>query len=167
MQQTQTVAAQTPGVTWREMDVDAMAADLYTRPERHDVILITNMFGDILSNAASAMAGGLGLAAALNAGDSHAAANAAHGSAPDIAGQDQANPTSLILSSAMLLEWLGMRDKCSDLIVAAKAIEFAVDSCLADPATRTADIGGGLGTGAFAAAVLKRLEKSARQPVAA
>lgn len=62
---------------------------------------------------------------------------------------------------------IGMRDKCSDLIAAAKAIELAVDSCLADPATRTADIGGGLGTGAFAAAVLKRLEKSARQPVAA
>ncbi|HEV2008006.1 MAG TPA: isocitrate/isopropylmalate family dehydrogenase, partial [Burkholderiales bacterium] len=155
------------GVTWREMDVDAMAADLYTRPERHDVILITNMFGDILSNAASAMAGGLGLAASLNAGDDHAAANAAHGSAPDIAGQDKANPTSLILSSAMLLEWLGIREKCSELIAAAKAIELAVDSCLADAATRTVDIGGELGTGAFAAAVLKRIEKSARQSVAA
>ena len=167
IQQTQAVAEQMPGVTWREMDVDAMAADLYTRPERHDVILITNMFGDILSNAASAMAGGLGLAAALNAGDSHAAANAAHGSAPDIAGQDKANPTSLILSSAMLLEWLGLRKKNGDLIAAAKAIELAVDTCLADPTTRTVDVGGGLGTRAFAAAVLKRLGKNARQPVAA
>jgi 3-isopropylmalate dehydrogenase len=69
------------------------------------VILITNMFGDILSNLAVAMSGSLGLAAALNAGDEHAVANAGHGSAPDIAGRDIANPSGLILSCAMLLEW--------------------------------------------------------------
>ena len=86
------VGAGSPAVELREMDIDAMAADLYTRPERHDVILITNMFGDILSNLAVAMSGGLGLAAALNAGDEHAVANAGHGSAPDIAGKDIANP---------------------------------------------------------------------------
>ncbi len=161
IRETEAVAAQFAGVVWREMDVDAMAADLYTRPERHDVILITNMFGDILSNAAAAMAGGLGLAGALNAGDEHAAANAAHGSAPDIAGMDRANPTSLTLSAAMLLEWLGTRHKRADFVTAAHAIERAVDACLADPASRTADLGGTLGTRAFGAAVIARLEKSA------
>jgi len=167
MREAAAVAKNFPDVAWREMDIDAMAADLYTRPERHDVILITNMFGDILSNAASAMAGGLGLAAALNAGDQHAAANAAHGSAPDIAGRDRANPTSLILSSAMLLEWLGTRHKRDDLVTAAHAIEGAVDACLADPGTRTADVGGSLGTRAFGAAVVGRLEKSANKLAAA
>ena len=167
IRETAAVAARFPQVAWREMDVDAMAADLYTRPERYDVVLITNMFGDILSNAAAAMAGGLGLAAALNAGDQHAAANAAHGSAPDIAGQDSANPTSLILSSAMLLEWLGTRHQRNDLGAAAKALEVAVDACLADPATRTVDIGGTLGTRAFGAAVVGRLEKSANKLAAA
>ena len=167
IRQTELVAAKFPAVTWREMDVDAMAADLYSRPQRHDVILITNMFGDILSDAASAMAGGLGLAAALNAGDEHAAANAAHGSAPDIAGRDQANPVSLILSCAMLLEWLGTRRQRNVLTAAAKAIEGAVDACLADPDSRTADIGGRLGTRAFAAAVVGRLEKSAAKLAAA
>lgn len=76
------VAAGYPDVELHEMDVDAMAADLYLRPERYDVLLTTNMFGDILSNEASALAGGLGLAGALNVGDHHAAANAGHGSAP-------------------------------------------------------------------------------------
>ncbi len=166
IRETEAVAALFPQVAWREMDVDAMAADLYTRPERHDVILITNMFGDILSNAASAMAGGLGLAAALNAGDQHAAANAAHGSAPDIAGRDRANPTSLILSAAMLLEWLGTRRQRNDLVAAARAIEAAVDARLADPDTRTADVGGSLGTRAFGAAVIGQLEKSANKVAA-
>ena len=90
-----------------------MAADLVMRPERYDVILTTNMFGDILSNEAVALSGGLGLAAALNVGERHAVANAGHGSAPDIAGKDIANPTGLMLSSAMLLDWLAERKRRS------------------------------------------------------
>jgi isocitrate/isopropylmalate dehydrogenase len=163
IKQTETVAAQHPEVKWREMDVDAMAADIYSRPQRHDVILITNMFGDILSNAAVAMSGSLGLAAALNAGDRHAVANAGHGSAPDIAGKDIANPTGLILSCAMLLDWLGNRHQRSDLAAAAQAIDSAVDAVLANPANHTADLGGKLGTRAFGAAVASGLEQSARQ----
>ena len=98
-------------IEFREVDVDAMAADLVMRPERYDVILTSNMFGDILSNEAVALSGGLGLAAALNVGERHAVANAGHGSAPDIAGRDIANPAGLMLSCAMLLEWLGERKK--------------------------------------------------------
>lgn len=157
------VASGFPQVTWREMDIDAMAADLYTRPERHDVILITNMFGDVLSNLAVAMSGSLGLAAALNAGDKHAVANAGHGSAPDIAGKDIANPTGLILSCGMLLEWLGNRRGRTELSNAGRAIEAAVDAVLANPAQRTADLGGSTGTRAFGAAVVAQLEKSANK----
>ena len=156
------VAKNFPDVQWREMDVDAMAADLYTRPERHDVILITNMFGDILSNLAVAMSGSLGLAGALNAGDQHAVANAGHGSAPDIAGQDIGNPSGLILSCAMLLDWLGNRHSRPEFGRAAKAIEAALDGALANPAQRTRDLGGSTGTRAFGAAVaagVKVLEK--------
>ena len=86
-----------------------MAADLVMRPERYDVILTGDMFGDILSNEAVALSGGLGLAAALNVGAERAVANAGHGSAPDIAGRNIANPAGLMLSCAMLLEWLGAR----------------------------------------------------------
>jgi 3-isopropylmalate dehydrogenase len=156
-----------PDVKWREMDIDAMAADLYSRPDRHDVILITNMFGDILSNAAAAMSGGLGLAAALNAGDDHAAANAGHGSAPDIAGKDIANPAGLILSCAMLLEWLATRHGRDDLRAAARAIDAAVDAALADPECRTRDLGGRGSTQKFAAAVSETLLKTSRAPAAA
>jgi 3-isopropylmalate dehydrogenase len=163
IRETEAVAREYPDVQWREMDMDAMAADIYTRPERHDVILITNMFGDILSNAAVAMSGGLGLAAALNAGERRAAANAGHGSAPDIAGKDIANPVGLMLSCAMLLDWLASRHGRAGLGAAAAAIEAAVDLALASPATRTADLGGGCGTRAFGAAVAERLELGAKK----
>ena len=124
------------------------------------MILITNMFGDVLSNLAVAMSGSLGLAAALNAGDEHAVANAGHGSAPDIAGRNVANPSGLILSCAMLLEWLGHRHGRSELNEAGRAIEAAVDAVLAKPAQRTADLGGKTGTRAFGAAVVGQLDKS-------
>jgi isocitrate/isopropylmalate dehydrogenase len=157
------VAGEYPQVNWREMDIDAMAADIYTRPERHDVILITNMFGDVLSNLAVAMSGSLGLAAALNAGDEHLVANAGHGSAPDIAGKDIGNPTGLILSTAMLLDALGHRRGRKELSEAGRAIEAAVDAVLAKRANWTADLGGKTGTRAFGSAVVAELEKSAER----
>ena len=138
-------------ITLREMDIDAMAADIYTRPERHDVILISNMFGDILSNLAVALSGGLGLAAAINAGDKHAIANAGHGSAPDIAGKGVANPSGMILSAGMLLEWLGIRHNKPAFQQAYQAIQIAVDAALADADVRTGDLGGRGNTRGFAA----------------
>jgi isocitrate/isopropylmalate dehydrogenase len=148
-----------PNVTWREMDVDAMAADLYTRPEDHDVILTTNMFGDILSNEALALSGSLGLAQSLNMGDGHAAANAGHGSAPDIAGRGTANPAGLILSAAMLLRWLGERHQLREFAQAAVSIEAAADAAMMDPASRTADLAGHGKTKAFAEAVIRGLRE--------
>ena len=160
MHEAYTEAKANPEVQFREMDVDAMAADLYTRPERHDVILITNMFGDILSNEASALAGGLGLSAALNAGDNHAVANAGHGSAPDIAGKGIANPTGIILSAGMLLEWLGVRHAKESYLAAAQAIHEAVDSALADRTVCTGDLKGGGNTRAFGERVVATVRKS-------
>ena len=98
-----------PEVAFREMDIDAMAADLYRRPQRYDVILITNMFGDILSNEAAALSGGLGLAAALNAGDATPSPTPGMARRRISRARGIANPCGMILSSAMLLEWLGVR----------------------------------------------------------
>src|SRR5437764_3417211 len=126
-----------------------MAALLVRDASAFDVILTTNMFGDILSDQASEIAGSLGLAASLNAGAEHAVAQAQHGSAPDLAGQDRANPASLIGSAAMLLAWLGERRKEEPLSRAAAAIDAALERTIAVPAWRTADLGGPLGTQAF------------------
>jgi 3-isopropylmalate dehydrogenase len=154
------VAAAHPGVTLREMHIDAIAAELYIRPSAFDVIVTTNMFGDILSNQANALAGGLGLAAALNVGDTHAAANAGHGSAPDIAGQGIANPAGMILSSAMLLRHLGLRSGSAAYTGAAEAIEDAVDLVLGQAETRTGDLGGQAGTNGFTGAVCRAMRDS-------
>jgi 3-isopropylmalate dehydrogenase len=157
------VAAEFPDVTLEELIVDATAAILVRDAQRFDVMVTTNMFGDILSDEASELSGSLGLGGGLNAGDAFAVAQAQHGSAPDIAGHDRANPVSLMLSSAMLLDWLAARGRNNALSHAAEAINRAVDDALADPAHRTPDIGGPLGTAAFgdivAAAVRKRAAK--------
>ncbi|MDB5808928.1 MAG: hypothetical protein JWN94_1050, partial [Betaproteobacteria bacterium] len=151
------VAAEFPQVTLDEKIVDAMAALLVRDPSKFDVIVTGNMFGDILSDEASEISGSLGLAGSVNAGDDLCVAQAQHGSAPDIAGQDKANPTSLILSAAMLLEWLGRRHNNAACTTAAQKIEAAIDLALKDPATRTADMGGKLGTAAFAKVVTDHL----------
>ena len=158
---TRAVAARYPDVTYEERLIDAMAALLVRDASQFDVIVTTNMYGDILSDEASEIAGSLGLAASLNAGSEHGVAQAQHGSAPDIAGRNIANPSSLIGSAAMLLAWLGERRNEKALTDAAQAIEAALDRVIADPTTRTADMGGTLGTDAFAAAVIKSLSSAA------
>ena len=151
------VAQDFPAVQLEELIVDATAAILVRDPTRFDVIVTSNMFGDILSDEASEISGSLGLAGSVNAGDDLCVAQAQHGSAPDIAGQDKANPTSLILSAAMLLDWLGRRHNNAALTKAAQKIDAAIDSALKDPTTRTPDLGGKLGTQAFAKVVAERL----------
>ena len=144
------VAARYPQVAYDEKIVDAMAALLVRDASAFDVIVTTNMFGDILSDEASEISGSLGLAASINAGDEHGVAQAQHGSAPDIAGQDTANPSSLIGSAAMLLAWLGERRGDATL---AKAADAARARARSRPSPsqewRTADLGGPLGTKAF------------------
>lgn len=147
------VAADYPDVAYEELIVDATAALLVRDASRFDVICSTNFYCDILSDLASELSGGLGLAGSINAGETRCAAQAQHGSAPDIAGQNRANPTSLILSAAMLLGWFEERRGLADFGAAGRAIERAVDACLADPDLRTADLGGRLACDAFGRAV--------------
>ena len=143
------VAARFPAVAYEERLVDAMTALLVRDASPFDVIVTTNMFGDILSDLASEIAGSLGLAASLNAGAAHAVAQAQHGSAPDLAGKDLANPASLIGSAAMLIAWLGERRSDARLTRAADAIEAALERAITEPQWRTRDLGGPLGTAAF------------------
>lgn len=152
------VAAEFPDVELEELIVDATAALLIRRPQTFDVLVTTNMFGDILSDEASELSGSLGLGGAINAGDDVCVAQAQHGSAPDIAGQNVANPTSLILSAAMLLDWLGRRHDSAVFVDAAKAVHAAVDSVLDQPQRRTRDIGGTADTDTFTDAVVHALD---------
>lgn len=147
------VAQEYPDVQLEELIVDATAALLIRSPERFDVIVTTNMFGDILSDEAAELSGSLGLGGSINAGDDICVAQAQHGSAPDIAGRNLANPTSLILSAAMLLDWRGRRDGRAELIRAGEQIASAVDRVLESPRTRTRDIGGELDTASYTAAL--------------
>ncbi len=153
------VAKSHPEVELDEILIDAMAALLVRTPEAFDVVLTTNMFGDILSDEAAELSGGLGLGGSLNAGDDHAIAQAAHGSAPDIAGQGIANPTALMVSVAMLLEWLGAGHGRDDLSAAAAAFNAAVDAVLADPANHTPDLGGSAKTADIGRAVADAISK--------
>ena len=152
------VAAKYPDIAYEEKIVDAMAALLIRDASQFDVIVTTNMFGDILSDEASELSGSIGLAASLNAGDTYGVAQAQHGSAPEIAGKDLANPSSLIGSVAMLLAWLGQKHAKDNYGRAAAAIEKALDDTIASPAERTRDLGGTLGTKAFTDAVVGRLK---------
>ena len=133
-----------------------MTVHLVRRAPDFDVIVTTNMFGDILSDLASELSGSLGLAPALNASDSVAMAQAAHGSAPDIAGRDIANPTGMILSLVMLLEWLGTKRRDQQSLTIAQQIEQAVQQVYA-AGIRTADLGGNVSTSAFTDAVIAHL----------
>lgn len=150
------VAKEFPAVAVDDVIVDAMMAHVVRHPQRFDVIVTTNMYGDILSDLTAELSGSLGLAASLNAGADHGMAQAAHGSAPDIAGKNIANPLSLVLSVAMLLAWHGRRKNARQFESAAAAIEKAVESAIAAKQS-TADIGGTLGTRETGAAVVARL----------
>ncbi|MXP63523.1 isocitrate/isopropylmalate dehydrogenase family protein [Roseomonas sp. M0104] len=150
------VAADFPGVTLDEYIVDAMTAHLVRAPGKFDVIVTTNMFGDILSDLTAELSGSIGLGGSINAGERHAMAQAAHGSAPDIAGQDRANPFSLILSAAQLLEWQAERLGSPAFAEASRAIEGAVAEAVA-AGEATPDVGGRLGTAATGQALVARL----------
>lgn len=151
------VATEFLDVELDEVIVDAAAALLIRNPERFDVIVTTNMFGDILSDQASELTGSLGLGGAINVGRDHCVAQAQHGSAPDIAGQGIANPASLILSAGMLLEWLGRRHGRPEMCDAATRLSRAVDAALLEPAARTRDVGGSGNTREFLDAICRAL----------
>ena len=157
LREVRAVAGEFSDVAYEEQLVDSMAAALVRDAARFDVVVTTNMYGDILSDEAAELSGSLGLAGSLNAGDAHCMAQAQHGSAPDIAGKDIANPCSLLISAGMLLGWLGEKRAAENFLRAQAALEAALAALMREPATRTRDLGGALGTRAFGQAVLEKL----------
>jgi 3-isopropylmalate dehydrogenase len=147
------VAREFPQVQLEDLLIDASTAHLVREPERFDVIVATNFYGDILSDLASELSGSLGLAGSMMASDDLCCAQAQHGSAPTIAGKDIANPVSMILSVAMMVRWVGDKRGHAGLQKAGDAMTAAVDRVLENPATRTRDIGGTIGCKAFGEAV--------------
>lgn len=154
-----------PEVVLNDVIIDAMAAHLVRDPSRFDVIVSTNFYSDILSDLASELSGSLGLAGSINANAETGlvCAQAQHGSAPDIQNQNIANPTSLILSVAMMLSWIGERRGLPDMVAAGAEIERAVDAVLESPANRTRDLGGSVNTDAFGALVAAEVARGVTQ----
>ena len=149
------VATEFPEVDSEHVYVDAAALFLVRRPEAFDVIVTENMFGDILSDLASGLIGGMGMAPSADIGDGAAVFQPAHGTAPDIAGQGIANPTGMILSVAMMLEWL----PGDEVKAGGRQIREAVARTLADPEKRTPDMGGSLRTWQMTDTILAELEQ--------
>ncbi|MFM4869974.1 isocitrate dehydrogenase [Aeromonas caviae] len=144
------VADRYPDIQNEEMIVDAACMNLVMYPERFDVMVTTNLFGDILSDLCAGLVGGLGMAPGANIGEGAAIFEAVHGSAPDIAGKNIANPTSVILASIQMLEYLGMQDK-------AERIREAVRATIESGDRVTRDLGGTASTSEFTQAIIDRL----------
>ncbi len=144
------IAEEYPEIAFSDMIVDNTAMQLVMRPEIFDVIVTTNLFGDILSDLASGLVGGLGVTGSANMGENHAIFEAVHGSAPDIAGQGKANPTALLLSALMMLEHLDEHD-------IAEKIRVGLYKTLPDLEVVTGDLGGKGSTEIFTDAIIKNM----------
>jgi 3-isopropylmalate dehydrogenase len=136
------VAQDFPEVRLEEALVDGFAMKLVMQPQRFDVVVTTNQFGDILTDEGAGLVGGLGLAPGLVMGERYAMAQATHGSAPDIAGQNIANPYAMIMSGKMLFEWLGRKHKEPKAVAAAERIDAAMETVIAEAKHLTRDLGG-------------------------
>jgi isocitrate dehydrogenase (NAD+) len=150
LESTRAVAARHPDVAYDERIVDAACMHLVMKPEQFDVLLLPNLYGDIVSDLCAGLVGGLGLVPGANLGTDVAVFEAVHGTAPDIAGQDVANPTALLLSALLMLQHIGEMD-------AARRIRAALDRVLTGGRVRTRDLGGTASTRAFADAVIAAL----------
>jgi len=146
-----------PDIQTENAYVDAMALNLVLKPWQYDVLVTENMFGDILSDLIASLVGGMGMAPSADLGDDHGLFQPAHGTAPDITGKGVANPTAMILSVAMMLDWLALRKDDAALADGARAIESAVQSAFATQAVRPREFGGNSGTAEITQAVLERL----------
>ncbi len=150
------VAKEYPDVIFEEMYVDACAMNLIRQPEQFDVIVTTNLFGDILSDESSQVVGGLGMAPAANIGDNFALFEPVHGAAFDIAGQNIANPSSFLLSIKMMLDWLGNKHNDSKCIEVGQKLESTIFN-LVKTGVKTKDIGGDMGTVEFTKQITNNL----------
>lgn len=152
------VAKQNPDIAFNELYVDAAAMRLIKEPQKFDVVLTGNMFGDILSDEAAQLVGGLGMAPGANIGDDFALFEPIHGSAPNRAGKQTANPLSMILAAKLMLEWLGERHNDDRCLEAGKAVEDAVIKTLQGGST-VPDLGGNTTTIGMAEAIASALTK--------
>ena len=152
LEEARRIAAEYPGIEFQEMIVDAMCMNLVTAPEKYDVLVLPNLYGDIVSDLTAGLVGGLGVAPGANIGKDAAVFEAIHGSTPDIAGKDMANPTAIMLSGVMLLRHIGESS-------AADYIDEALRRVYASGKYRTFDLGGTTGTKEFTAAVLAEINK--------
>ncbi|MBI3639251.1 MAG: isocitrate/isopropylmalate dehydrogenase family protein [Thaumarchaeota archaeon] len=150
------VAKDFPKIQFEQMYVDACAMNLIRQPETFDVIVTTNLFGDILSDEAAQVVGGLGMAPAANIGDGFALFEPVHGAAFDIAGKQAANPSSFILSAKMMLEWLGIKNNDQKCFTVAKKIESAVYGVVQN-GIKTKDIGGNVTTNEFTEHIISNI----------
>ncbi|MEM8748954.1 MAG: isocitrate/isopropylmalate dehydrogenase family protein [Pseudomonadota bacterium] len=155
------VAEQYPDITPRHAYVDAVAMEMVRRPWIYDVMVTENMYGDILSDLAAGLIGGLGMAPSADIGDKHAVFQPCHGSAPDIAGTGKANPTAMFLSGAMMLDWLGAEKGNAKLADAADLLTRAVDAAFADGTLVSTERGGSAGVDEITAAVKSALARLA------
>ncbi|MEM9638290.1 MAG: isocitrate/isopropylmalate family dehydrogenase [Pseudomonadota bacterium] len=155
-----TEAANYPDLAHDHAYVDAMALWFVQKPWDFDVLVTENMFGDILSDLGAGLMGGLGVAPSADIGLDHAVFQPCHGSAPDIAGQGVANPLAMILSAAMMLDWLGLRHGHATMIADGERLRIAVESVIATGGVLTGDLGGSATTAEAAQAVTKALEVS-------
>jgi 3-isopropylmalate dehydrogenase len=153
-------AARHASVATERLYVDACSAMLVRRPWDFDVMVMENMFGDILSDLTAGLVGGMGMAPSADIGDTHAVFQPCHGTAPDIMGKGLANPSAMILSTAMMLDWLADKHDHAPAAAAAQRIETAVDKAFAT-GIRPPDLGGADGTATVAKAVLAALEETA------
>jgi 3-isopropylmalate dehydrogenase len=151
------VAREFPDVTFEEMMIDSISMKLVMDPQRFDVVVTTNQFGDILTDIGAGLVGGLGLAPGLCVGERQAMAQATHGSAPDIAGRGIANPYAMIVSGQMLLAWLGRKRAEPRATAAAEAIQAAVTQVIAEGKRLTRDLGGQAGTKDMGDAIVRAL----------
>jgi 3-isopropylmalate dehydrogenase len=151
-------AARHPGIGADHAYIDAMALHLVRRPWDFDVLVTENMFGDILSDLGAGLIGGMGMAPSADIGDQHAVFQPCHGSAPDIVGQGRANPTAMILSAAMMMEWLGETRGVAAAAAAGQLITAAVDHAYADGRLTPMELGGADGTAAIADRVRAALD---------
>ena len=147
---TRETAKQYPDIEYRELIVDNASMQLVLRPETFDVLLMPNLYGDIVSDLAAGLVGGLGIVPGANIGDRHAVFEAVHGSAPDIAGKGIANPTALMQSAVLMLGHMGEPR-------AAAKLQAAIQKVYADGASLTPDLGGTASTDQFADAVIKAM----------
>ncbi|MDE2359157.1 MAG: isocitrate/isopropylmalate dehydrogenase family protein [Betaproteobacteria bacterium] len=150
-------AARFPDIEARHNYIDATALDMIRKPWDFDVLVTENMFGDILSDQTAGLVGGMGMAPSGDIGDDHALFQPCHGSAPDIAGQGNANPTATILSAAMMLDWLGERSGLESMARGAERLERAIDAAFGSGRLRPYEFGGLDGTAAIADAVASNL----------